>query len=57
MEQKPKRKKKQDKVFAMRLRPDYMKAIQELADQEHRTVSNMGQVLIFESLKARGVEL
>jgi hypothetical protein len=45
------------KVFAMRLRTDIMKALREQAMKEQRTDSNMGQVLLSEALKARGVEL
>jgi hypothetical protein len=41
----------------MRLRPDIMEALQKQAEQEQRTDSNMGQVLISEALRARGVEL
>lgn len=44
------------KVFAMRLRPDIMKSLHKQAKQEQRTDSNMGQVLITEALRARGVE-
>jgi hypothetical protein len=45
------------KIFAMRLRLDIMQALHEQAVKEQRTDSNMGQVLLSEALKARGVEL
>lgn len=45
------------KVFAMRLRLDIMEALHRQAEKEQRTDSNMGQVLLSEALKARGVEL
>lgn len=43
-------------VFSIRLPMDLVEAIREQAKKEMRNAGNMGQVLIREALKARGVQ-
>jgi hypothetical protein len=54
-QKKQKKTKVYGKIFSMRLRLDIMNGLHEEAEREQRTDSNMGQVLISEALKARGV--